>query len=441
MKRHLIPLVCLLAAANLHANGGGYITGVKSTGAFQPIGIDQVEMISERLEIDLHIEYADIRIEYVLHNPDKKVKIEAGFPSGIYYGSGFMMPPAAKQPYPPKLEQLDLKLDGANVKHVQVADDLNLGVKSQGSMAVNSWHKFSTTFASGQTSKLTVSYRAPYQRDHYSFEGGHNYSGPLTLTYLFSAAAAWAGPIKNGSVIIRSVSVPVSQVNISHPKRFTRNGNVWTWSFTDFEPTLEDDLIIHTRGRYDGNYDYTGEKRDYTIHYVEWRAPDGKNATGWEARRQDFSVEASSSLTESDGTKHPPEHLKDWTRKTAWVEGKEGDGVGEHVTLTLPRPAKIRRIGIVNGYAESRDLYLANNRISRLKVSINGGKSFMVEIPDEHLVQEHFWFDLPASKDLVKIVRLEIAAVYPGTTFKDTAIADVVLVVPLDKEPKIQPGR
>lgn len=62
------------------ANGGGYPISVKTAGAFQPIGLDQVEMLSERLEIDLHIEHAAIRVEYLLHNPGKKIKIEAGFP-------------------------------------------------------------------------------------------------------------------------------------------------------------------------------------------------------------------------------------------------------------------------------------------------------------------------------------------------------------------------
>lgn len=81
MKRLIIPLLCLLTAASLHANGGGYSKGVVSTSAFQPIGVDQVEMLSERLEIDLHIEYADIRIEYVLHNPGKKITVECGFPA------------------------------------------------------------------------------------------------------------------------------------------------------------------------------------------------------------------------------------------------------------------------------------------------------------------------------------------------------------------------
>jgi hypothetical protein len=40
-------------------------------------------MLSEKLDIDLHIEHAEVRIEYVLHNAGPKVTVEAGFPSAV----------------------------------------------------------------------------------------------------------------------------------------------------------------------------------------------------------------------------------------------------------------------------------------------------------------------------------------------------------------------
>jgi hypothetical protein len=171
----------------------------------------------------------------------------------------------------------------------------------------------------------------------------------------------------------------------------------------------------------------------------EWKNSFGKGAQ-WMMHAR-FTAAASSVLKETDGTEHVAENITDWGRDTAWVEGHESDGLGESITVTLTKSAKVSRIGIVNGYAKSRDLYFANNRAMLLKVSVNGGKPFDVEIPDEYLEHEHFWFDLPKSFSLVKTVKLEIAAIHPGTRYKDTAISDIDLLVKLEKAPKIQPSR
>ena len=74
------------------ANFGGYEAGNASTGnvqplarvedTFRPAGLEQVEMQSELLQITLHIESADVEVNYTLHNPgDKAVKVTAGFPT------------------------------------------------------------------------------------------------------------------------------------------------------------------------------------------------------------------------------------------------------------------------------------------------------------------------------------------------------------------------
>jgi hypothetical protein len=62
-------------------------------------------------------------------------------------------------------------------------------------------------------------------------------------------------------------------------------------------------------------------------------------------------------------------------------------------------------------------------------------------VPDEYLEEELFWFDLPKSSAPVKTIKFEIAAIHAGTTYKDTAISKIDLLVPLDKTPKIQPSR
>jgi len=115
--------------------------------------------------------------------------------------------------------------------------------------------------------------------------------------------------------------------------------------------------------------------------------------------------------------------------------------VGESLTLKLPKPVKVSRVGIVNGYARSKELYQANGRVAEFDVSVNGSEPKRVSIPDEFLQNEKFFFDLPATDKPVETIKLTIAKAYPGAKFQDTALSELVLVQPLEKAPKVQPAR
>jgi hypothetical protein len=460
----VIVLLVVAGVCPLWANGGGYVKGLASSGAFKPMGIEQVEMLSEKLEIDLHIEYADVSIEYVLHNPGAKVTVEAGFPSAVAvdpYGGVdepmlTMKQIAAKLP----LENFELKADGKPVKVTVQSDDLKLESVEQiptdgegGGIKVKAWHVFKMDFDKGQTRRVTVKYRNPYFGT-YDYVSDDTRLGPLSLTYVFSSAAAWAGPIKQGTVTVRSVTADASQVQFSHPKRFVKEGDAWRWQFTDFEPTLEDDLVITLRPGGFGQDVLSenatnGEVEWSHTSYIGWGAKmsfdeNSKMGGKWELHRKDYKAKASSTLAAGKEFRYDAQLLAEDdpdTDSSAWVEGVKGDGIGESVTLTLDKPAKVKRIGLVNGYAKNDDIYTKNNRVAKLDVSVNGGPSFSVNVPDERLSSEMFYFDLPESADAVSTVKLTIAGVYKGTKYEDTALSEVVLVVPLEKEPKIRAAR
>lgn len=441
MKQHFVGLGFLLTWAMVPisalANGGGYSAGVVSTAAFQPIGVDQVEMVSERLEIDLHIEYADIRIEYVFHNPGKRVNVEAGFPAAIVVPT---TPSPNGQPSPlptPELSGFLVKMDGNEIRHEARGENLTL--ESPGlffSRKVTSWHIVNLSFSEDETRTVQVSYRNPY---HFSSSGAS--SSARSLVYLFSAAALWSGPIRDGSVQVRCSGIDADEVSFSHPKRFAATDNGWVWDFHDLEPNLEDDLEIVV-GREDARFPFPGEEGgnvEYRVVGGQWgeRGYEGGN---WELFSWEFDVEASSTLPADDGEKYSAAQIRE-SRERSWVEGVAGSGVGESLLLTLKKPVKVRRVGIVNGFARSEELYRANGRVSSLKVSVNGKGEFGVTIPDERLEREMFYFDLPADSGLVKTIRLTIDSVYPGEQFDDTAISQVVLIIPLDKPPKVEPVR
>ena len=77
---------------------------------------------------------------------------------------------------------------------------------------------------------------------------------------------------------------------------------------------------------------------------------------------------------------YAPWKANDNNVKTAWVEGKKGDGIGEKIYLNIiGRPAdefKAMKINffIINGYAENEKLFLLNNRIKKAKLTIYEAK-------------------------------------------------------------------
>ena len=66
-------------------------------------------------------------------------------------------------------------------------------------------------------------------------------------------------------------------------------------------------------------------------------------------------------------------NLIDGNTSTAWVEGEEELGLGSQFTLRFQSPVDVRLLCVVNGYAESWDLYKRNSRIRLLTIDTQQG--------------------------------------------------------------------
>lgn len=170
-------------------------------------------------------------------------------------------------------------------------------------------------------------------------------------------------------------------------------------------------------------------------------------------------------------------NLFDHDPATAWVDGVDGDGIGETFTIGIGEELK-ENIYVLNGYQKSRDLFAQNNRIKTLRLSLYVG--FMIpgdvtEIfayvyavpfgePKAISLEDHFGiqsFSLPfdeagaedlkdkllpvfredfktrieeiqnvAGPDEMKIkvqyfLKCEILEVYKGSKYDDTCISDI----------------
>jgi|GEM_PF-1523920 len=133
-------------------------------------------------------------------------------------------------------------------------------------------------------------------------------------------------------------------------------------------------------------------------------------------------VTASSVLPAADGNTYVPENATDGNRQTAWVEGIDGDGIGEWIQLSTPDGSEyfISSITISPGYQKSDDIRTRNGEPTKVKMEIADG-SYMDITLDPTKPDTTVTFNAVKTSS----VKLTIEEVKPGTKYSDTAITEV----------------
>ena len=136
------------------------------------------------------------------------------------------------------------------------------------------------------------------------------------------------------------------------------------------------------------------------------------------------TITATSWLEEPQyGQSHRPDGLCDGALDHAWVEGAEGQGIGESVTLTLTEPYALRGFRIHNGYQKSEGHYLRNSRPAVLELTFSNGSVLVFRLEDIQGEQV-----IPFEHQVIADqVTLTVREVYPGSDYEDTAISELSL--------------
>jgi hypothetical protein len=137
-------------------------------------------------------------------------------------------------------------------------------------------------------------------------------------------------------------------------------------------------------------------------------------------------IQASASSTLPNDPRFNVANTVDGKNETTWQsDGKRlRSNVGVSLTYRFARELPLARITVVNGDARSERDFTNNERVRRLQVRA-GSWVASWELKDTTDPQS---IDVDAG--LVSAVTLEVEATYPGTTFKDVAISEVIFEVP-----------
>ena len=497
MKNLWFALALIVGSGStLFGNGGAWQTGIPATGNASASKNDRhtdVTIENEILKIDLHPEYADVTVRYRMHNTGPKVQEDFFFPVERWGAN----PDSDGQGKSDDIDHYQITVDGKELKSTNVAgpkqegsetkegageakqesseakeeetsdakqasseaEEESAGAEEENSEGeeeggettsgplwqehvsiIKSWKKSVIPFERNQTRDVTIHYNARYAENDESVSDDLHISN-ATFAYSLSPAATWKGPIGKGKIEINVLHPEPEDVSIAKPKdRFKKISDTrYEWEFENLKPTMADDIRIVAHSKYDS----------YRIGYSE---EDSSRRGSYVLRdhqyfldHTDYDATASSTLAAQGKHNYDVVNVKDDpTREvqSPWVEGVEGDGIGESITLNVKRPLPLYGILIQPGYYEydEKEPWLKNNRVAALEIMLNDEHTFTESIPDERF-ERPYLIRVPDYTKPVNKIKLVIKGVHRGTQFRDTCISLVELRAPLSKKPEVHGAR
>jgi hypothetical protein len=147
-----------------------------------------------------------------------------------------------------------------------------------------------------------------------------------------------------------------------------------------------------------------------------------------------------SSFLRSDWNKfeenYHPSYVLDDDPKTAWVEGRPDDGIGESIFIETSTVSRVRtlRLGIKNGYQKSEKLLEANSAPAQVTVIVlnDGGTEVTRQKATLTRTMGVQDIDIALNGKPLAAVMIEIDAVHPGRVYRDTCISDIAISIDSD---------
>lgn len=412
-------------------NGSPINTGeIQRTGNVQMVRKKDIRLLAETVSVRLSGDYAYVRVSYSFQNEGPADKVTYGFP--------IECAPYTGEDYAPKEEALtNFRIEtqsdsGGGGRELPLLEtQIKKSDPEKEFSAFWKWHIVEIPFAIGERLSVFVSYRVKSALEDYVYTKSFRPEfSSRTFRYSLNPAKNWG----DGRVPYCRIQVDASEfaktgakVSEISPQGYAAEDGVITWTHRDFDLAVADDIVIA----------YDNSSAEFTRYVNESRIA-SKDIKTWRA----------SSTPKTDAVNrfgYGPEKLFDGDLNTAWVEGAHGNGVGEWVEVEFAASKGLTAIGIVNGYTKNEPIYLANNRIRKIRLDIEyaGGQNYG-ESPNTmeiDLLGKQFndlnrnaegpfisWLADFGMGDSIKKIRLTILEVAPGDKYDDTCIAELYLL-------------
>jgi hypothetical protein len=128
-----------------------------------------------------------------------------------------------------------------------------------------------------------------------------------------------------------------------------------------------------------------------------------------------------------------PTYVLDEDPATAWVEGVDGNGEGQVLSIPVSTVRGVRavRVRVRNGYQKSEALLRANAAPRDVRIHLLNPSGTRIATVDDTWEKAMGWQEvvLGATKGDVAAVQIEVVTTHPGTRYADGCISDVLVDV------------
>jgi hypothetical protein len=245
MKRKnfvLITLILIFQTFNLFADIKPVLVQAKT---IYPGNKTSVRMESERVIIDLYNDSSVVKCWFNMTNLGEREKLQIGFPEMNFYHYRLISESE-------KLNRFKVKENGKAVKFYlsdSLKNNAELRKKIDSYQIIQDWYLWDGEFQKGESKTIEVQYSLPFGMLYKTNE--------RFFTYLLSTGANWKGTIGKAEIIVNLKNIEMDSLISQQPNNCVINNNQLKWTFSDFEPTTNDDIKIN----YNSNKIlYTGEK-------------------------------------------------------------------------------------------------------------------------------------------------------------------------------------
>ncbi|MCK5116758.1 MAG: hypothetical protein KAR44_09175 [Candidatus Aegiribacteria sp.] len=142
----------------------------------------------------------------------------------------------------------------------------------------------------------------------------------------------------------------------------------------------------------------------------------------------DLVIESSSEHAAAGDNNYSTGNLTDGDPETAWVEGVYGYGHGEVITVSTNEKIIAEGFAVRNGYCKPGGVWWENARIRKFIICLNNSPLLVAELFDTMDMQV-IMFPEHLSLDPDDNLTFEILEIYPGATYQDAAVSELLLIM------------
>lgn len=197
------------------------------------------------------------------------------------------------------------------------------------------------------------------------------------------------------------------------------DGSLIRWRYTEDAMDI-DNAIDHDLENNDEFFWWEDTVRKQAQKYKNLEKKSDSKKIKAVTKRNVTSITASSTLSER-GMTHSAQRIWDGSLDKVWVEGADGQGIGESVIVKFDTKCLVKGIHLYAGYQKSESLYYKNSRPSGIRLEFSDGSYDTYKLEDVYGKQT-----MRLSNPVVtKSIRIVIEDVYEGEKYSDTVISEI----------------